>query len=112
MIVGIFGGTFFNKVVMKSTTQTADFWLRIISIVIMVIALAVISKQALEEWRTSKTESKDSSTTDSRVSMGIFVADGDDLQMRASEEQYALPNAGRSSLLWSDNNRNNVMAQS
>ena len=60
MVVGIFGGTLFNKVVIKSTTETADFWLRFISILIMVIALAVISKQALEEWRTSKTtESKE-----------------------------------------------------
>ena len=54
MVIGVFGGTLLNKVVYKSATKTASFWLRLISILVMLLALAIISKRALEEWRSSK----------------------------------------------------------
>ena len=54
MIVGILGGTFFNKVILRATEDIDEVWLRLIAFLIMLLALALISKRARDEWRTSK----------------------------------------------------------
>ena len=54
MIVGIFGGTLLNKVIVRATKDIDEVWLRLSTLLIMLLALALISKRARDEWRTSK----------------------------------------------------------
>ena len=54
MIVGIFGGTLLNKVIVRVTRNIDEVWLRLSALLIMLLALALISKRARDEWRTSK----------------------------------------------------------
>ena len=54
MIVGIFGGTLLNKVIVRATKDIDEVWLRLSALLIMLLALALISKRARDEWRTSK----------------------------------------------------------
>ena len=54
MIVGIFGGTLLNKVIVRVMRNIDEVWLRLSALLIMLLALALISKRARDEWRTSK----------------------------------------------------------
>ena len=61
ILVGNFGQAFFLELFSKTKSE---IWIRLVAIIILLIALAIIYKRAVDEWSYSRRKSSTGSKTD------------------------------------------------
>ena len=62
MVIGIFGGTTIHLLVDSLSDSIIDWEERLIALVMLLLAVVILAKQARDEWRQSRRRSSNSSS--------------------------------------------------